>query len=35
MHQEIVYDQDGSINTYDGYSIRVSSQKMLMEKNLY
>lgn len=27
MHQEIVYDQDGSINTYDGYSIRVSSQK--------
>lgn len=27
MHQEIVYDQDGSINTYDNYSIRVSSQK--------
>lgn len=27
MHQEIVYDQDGSINTYEGYSIRVSSQK--------
>lgn len=27
MHQEIVYDQDGSINIYDGYSIRVSSQK--------
>ena len=27
MHQEIAYDQDGSINTYDGYSIRVSSQK--------
>lgn len=27
MHQEIVYDQDGSINTYDGYSIRVSTQK--------
>lgn len=27
MHQEITYDQDGSINTYDNYSIRVSSQK--------
>ena len=27
MHQEIIYDQDGSINTYDDYSIRVSSQK--------
>lgn len=27
MHQEIAYDQDGSINTYDNYSIRVSSQK--------
>lgn len=27
MHQEIAYDQDGSINTYEGYSIRVSSQK--------
>ena len=27
MHQEIIYDQDGSINTYDNYSIRVSSQK--------
>ena len=27
MHQEIVYDQDGSITTYDDYSIRVSSQK--------
>ena len=27
MHQEIVYDQEGSINTYEGYSIRVSSQK--------
>lgn len=27
MHQEIVYDQDGSINNYDNYSIRVSSQK--------
>lgn len=27
MHQEIVYDQDGSINTYENYSIRVSSQK--------
>ena len=27
MHQEIVYDQDGSIDTYDDYSIRVSSQK--------
>lgn len=27
MHQEIVYDQDGSINSYDGYSIRVSSQR--------
>lgn len=27
MHQEIVYDQDGSINTYDNYSVRVSSQK--------
>lgn len=27
MHQEIVYDQDGSINNYDNYSIRVSTQK--------
>lgn len=27
MHQEIVYDQDGSINTYEDYSIRVSTQK--------
>ena len=27
MHQEITYDQDGSINTYENYSIRVSSQK--------
>lgn len=27
MHQEISYDQDGSINTYDNYSIRVSSQR--------
>lgn len=27
MHQEIIYDQDGSINTYENYSIRVSSQK--------
>lgn len=27
MHQEIVYDQDGSIDTYENYSIRVSSQK--------
>ena len=27
MYQEITYDQDGSINTYDNYSIRVSSQK--------
>ena len=27
MHQEITYDQDGSINTYPNYSIRVSSQK--------
>ena len=27
MHQEITYDQDGSINDYDNYSIRVSSQK--------
>lgn len=27
MHQEITYDQDGSINTYDNFSIRVSSQK--------
>lgn len=27
MHQEIIYDQDGSINTYDNFSIRVSSQK--------
>lgn len=26
MHQEIVQDQDGSINSYEGYSIRVSSQ---------
>lgn len=27
MHQEIIYDQDGSIDTYEDYSIRVSSQK--------
>ena len=27
MYQEITYDQDGSINTYDNFSIRVSSQK--------
>lgn len=27
MHQEITYDQDGSINNYEGYNIRVSSQK--------
>lgn len=27
MHQEITTDQDGSINTYENYSIRVSSQK--------
>lgn len=27
MHQEITYDQDGAINTYMDYSIRVSSQK--------
>ena len=27
MHQEISYDQDGSISTYDNYSIRVSSQR--------
>ena len=27
MHQEIVYDQDGSIDAYEDYSIRVSSQK--------
>ena len=27
MYQEITYDQDGSINTYENYSIRVSSQK--------
>lgn len=27
MHQEITSDQDGSINTYDSFSIRVSSQK--------
>ncbi len=27
MYQEIVYDQDGSINTYPDFSIRVSSQK--------
>ncbi len=27
MHQEKTLDQDGSINTYDNYSIRVSSQK--------
>lgn len=27
MHQEITYDQDGSINTYENFSIRVSSQK--------
>ncbi len=27
MHQEITYDQDGSINTYENFNIRVSSQK--------
>ncbi len=27
MHQELTSDQDGSINTYENYSIRVSSQK--------
>ena len=27
MHQEITYDQDGSINTYEDFSIRVSSQR--------
>lgn len=27
MHQEITSDQDGSINSYENYSIRVSSQK--------
>lgn len=27
MHQEITTDQDGSINSYDNYSIRVSTQK--------
>ena len=27
MHQEITADQDGSISTYENYSIRVSSQK--------
>ncbi|MEG2348302.1 MAG: GspE/PulE family protein [Clostridia bacterium] len=27
MHQEIAYDQDGSIDTYDNFSIRVSTQK--------
>ena len=27
MHQEIVYDQDGSIDTFENFSIRVSSQK--------
>ncbi|MCX8073988.1 MAG: ATPase, T2SS/T4P/T4SS family [Clostridia bacterium] len=27
MHQELTYDQDGSINTYENFSIRVSSQK--------
>ena len=27
MHQEITTDQDGSINSYENYSIRVSSQK--------
>ncbi len=27
MHQEITYDQDGSINAYENFSIRVSSQK--------
>ena len=27
MHQEITTDQDGSINAYDNYSIRVSTQK--------
>jgi type IV pilus assembly protein PilB len=27
MYEEITYDQDGSINTYENFSIRVSSQK--------
>lgn len=27
MHQEITHDQDGSINAYENYSIRVSTQK--------
>lgn len=27
MYQEITYDQDGSINTYDNFSIRVSTQR--------
>lgn len=27
MYQEIAYDQDGTINSYSGYSIRVSSQR--------
>ena len=27
MHQELSIDQDGSINTYENFSIRVSSQK--------
>ncbi len=27
MHQEITTDQDGSINSYDNFSIRVSTQK--------
>ncbi|MEG1008489.1 MAG: ATPase, T2SS/T4P/T4SS family [Clostridia bacterium] len=27
MHQELTYDQDGSIDSYDNFSIRVSSQK--------
>lgn len=27
MHQEITYDQDGSIDTYENFSIRVSTQK--------
>lgn len=27
MHQELTYDQDGSINTYENFSIRVSTQK--------
>ena len=34
MHQEITYDQDGSINTYENFNIRVSSQKNINREKI-